>query len=131
MPIGQRTVTVKKEDVLTRIRDNRGQHQAVYETAVRGYRQRALDEIERMLADARRGEIRHAIHLPVPEDHTEDYDRVIDMLDMEVNETVELSEQEFAWYVRDDWAWKGAFYASTVGAGYVGDSGSYPEIGQR
>jgi hypothetical protein len=120
-------VEVKKEEVLTRIRANRDQHRSIYEQAVEGYRKRAIETMEQMIADARKGgEIRQSIHLPVPEDHTEDYDRVIDMLDMEVKATVELSEQEFAWYVRDDWSWKAAFLHSTVGMGYIGEHGALP-----
>lgn len=128
---GNRTVEVKKSEVLERITKNRDQHRDVYEQAVEGYKKRAVEEIERQLADARRGDIRHSIHLPIPEDHTEDYDRVIDMLGMEVNPTVTLSEQEFAWYVRDDWSWKAAFLSSTVGAGYVGDNAEYPLTRRR
>jgi hypothetical protein len=46
------------------------------------------------------------ISLPMPEDHTDDYERAIKMLDLDVREDIELTEQEFAQYVLDDWGWK-------------------------
>lgn len=126
MALGARDTEVLREAVLDRVKGNREAHRALYEEAVIGYRKRAVLEIERMLDEARLGKIRHSIHLPIPEDHTEDYDRIIDMLELDQRPSVLLGEQEFSWYMRDEWSWKGAFYASTIGAGYVGEHGDYP-----
>ena len=52
------------------------------------------------------------VSLPQPENHTKDYDRVIKMLEMCVNDTVELDEHTFQCYVMDDWTWKRSFLAS-------------------
>ena len=59
------------------------------------------------LAAARNGKrIEQYIRLPEPEDHTRDYDRVISMLEMDLTDTVELSESDYSQYVLDDWQWK-------------------------
>jgi len=61
-----------------------------------------------MLKDARNGKmIRRRITLPEPQDHTNDYDRVITMLEMSVDSVIELDDVAFDQYVMDNWSWKG------------------------
>jgi hypothetical protein len=57
---------------------------------------------------------RPVLGLLVPEDHTEDYDRVLTMARMSVDEVGELSEDEFAMYVMDQWSCKNAFTRITA-----------------
>jgi len=47
-----------------------------------------------------------------PNSYDESYDEVIAMFAAEVNETVQLSSQEFARYFRNKWEWSDVF-AST------------------
>lgn len=59
-----------------------------------------------MLADAGAGRrISRVINLAEPVDHTSDYERVIMMLEMSVDDTVVLNAGEFDQYVRDVWSW--------------------------
>ena len=44
--------------------------------------------------------------LPVPQDNTEEYDRVIGMLQMATENEVELTIEDYARYVEDKWDWK-------------------------
>jgi len=46
------------------------------------------------------------INLPVPVDHTLEYDRVIKMIELDTREEITLNENEFAQFVMDDWQWK-------------------------
>lgn len=125
--LGMQVVRVRREEVLERMRTNRTNHRAIFEDALIGYRKRVIEELDKMIEMARRGDrIRQNVGLLEPQDHTSDYDLVIDMLEMETEDIIELTQQEFAQYVRDDWAWKGQFYASTVGMGYTGDQAEYP-----
>ena len=48
-------------------------------------------------------------NLPKPENHLEDYDRVLDLLKMTLDEELELREHEFNCYIRDQWDWTGRF----------------------
>ena len=52
--------------------------------------------------------------MPEPHDHTDDYDTVIAMLEMCVDEVVEIDMQEFDNYVRDNWQWKANWSASNA-----------------
>lgn len=108
-------VRLNKEEFISKVRQNRDQHRAVFERAVEGYRHRLIAELERRMADVRKGRrIDQYLALPEPEDHTDDYDRILTMAEMSIDSTIELSEDEFAMYVMDQWRWKQDFTATTT-----------------
>lgn len=101
------TVKVKRLELLDKIRGNRTKHRELFLKAQEGYRELVITELDRMLKDARDGKrIRRTISMPEPQDHTDDYDRVISMLEMSLDEIVEIHANEFDMYVRDRWGWK-------------------------
>ena len=107
-------VTVKRLDLLTRVKKNRGAHRDLFLKAQKGYRKAVIKELDQMLQEAKEGKpIRRAIQLPEPEDHTADYDRVIDMLEMSIHSTIQIAEHEFDQYVRDNWEWKAMATSTT------------------
>jgi hypothetical protein len=102
-----RQVTVDKEQLREKLVENRDRHRGIFEEALAGFQKEAIRLLEEQLDRARRGLRRTVfVRLDCPEDHTADYDRVIAMLDMEVGDTVSLTEQEFAQFVQDDWSWQ-------------------------
>jgi hypothetical protein len=109
-------VKVSKAELLVILRENRSKHRDTFLEAQKKYRERVIEELERSLADARSGnDIRRDIRLPVPEDHTSDYDREIRMLEMEVEDTILIPSHQFDWFVMDKWSWSPSFAANTVG----------------
>ncbi len=105
-------ITVK--DLLEILRANRDKHITTFEKAMEGYRKEWLEVLERHLDDIRAGKpIYQWTHIVEPKNQTKDYDRVIRMLELEVNETWEVGEVEFAQYVEDDWSWSHDFATST------------------
>lgn len=107
------SVTVKKTDLIAKIKENRAEHRAIFLEAVEGYKKRGVELLEEHIAKIKKGDIERVyVTMPVPEDHTSDYDRVITMLEMSVDEEVPIDENSFASYVMDDWAWKQSFLAS-------------------
>ena len=52
--------------------------------------------------------------LAYPENHLEDYDRVIDMLKFSVADKVELSSKDFDAYVRNNWSWRSSFLGTNT-----------------
>ena len=109
-----RTVTVDRDRFIELVTQNRNSHRAVFELALEGYRNRLTAELERRVRDLRRG--RHVdqyIGLPEPEDHTGDYDRILAMAEMSIEDTLQLGDDEFAMYVMDQWRWKQSFSDST------------------
>ena len=100
------TVKVKREELLAKVRANRDAHRELFLKAQTNYRKFIIEELDRMLADAKAGGvIRRSIELVEPRDHTGDYDRTIMMLEMSVEETIVLNATEFDQYVCDVWAW--------------------------
>lgn len=102
-------------DLLDRIRSNRASHRDLFLKAQKGYRKEVIKELDQMMSDAKEGKpIGRFITLPEPEDHTDDYDVVIDMLEMSVSTSIELSNHEFRSYVRDEWAWSALANATNI-----------------
>ena len=96
-------VVVNKGELLSVLRHNRAGHREVFLKAQEGFRDRAIAELDRSLADARAGrDVRLIVHLPKPEDHTEDYDREIRMLEMHTEPTVKIRAPLFVIHGRND-----------------------------
>lgn len=107
-------VTVHKNELLDTLGRNRREHRAQFEAALEGYKERCLALLEDKLAELRAGRTPLLqFGLPVPQDHTPDYDRIIRMVEMEVGETITLDQASFAQYVMDDWTWKREFAATS------------------
>jgi len=108
-------VTVNKAELLEKVKENRSKHRQIFEDAQIKYRELVIEELDLMLKDAKKGrKIKRWIGLPEPEDHTDDYDRVVRMLEMSVDENVTLRAVEFDNYVMDQWGWNASFAANTV-----------------
>ncbi|KKK59533.1 hypothetical protein LCGC14_3033420 [marine sediment metagenome] len=106
-------VKIKRLELLTVIKENHLKHKTIFNEAMKGY----ANELEKVLSEklemVRAGsKIEKSIRLPEPEDHTGDYERIMKMLDMDVRETIELDERQFAEYVMDDWIWKQEWVAN-------------------
>lgn len=112
-----REVKCKKAELLDIVKANRETHIAEYAEAVEGYKDQAKAAIEKAMTrlkaridDLEGGEVLALHHvsfdLVVPENHARDYDQVIKMLEMSVDEQLTIRSDEFACYVMDDWGWK-------------------------
>lgn len=109
------TVQVKKDDLIQTLEKNKVDHVKEFEEAWDAYADKLVENLESMLAAAKTEDVASVqlhINLVKPENHESDYNRAIEMLDWEVNDTVELQEHEFANLVQDDWGWARAFAAS-------------------
>ena len=108
-------VNVKRDMLLEKVKENCANHRSIFEDAQEVYRERMIAELDSMLADATAGrKIRRAVSMPEPEDHTRDYERVLSMLAMSVDDVIELSEHDFARYVMDQWEWNASFALTTT-----------------
>lgn len=101
-------VTVKKADLLARVTANRDEHRELFLKAQAGYRARVIEELDRMLALAQAGDkLQTVVALEAPEDHTDEYNRAIDMLTMETRDEIVVDAATFRQLVRNEWAWFG------------------------
>lgn len=116
------TITVSKDDLVTTLIANQEQHRATYEKAMEGYKKAAKDWAREALEQLDHGDIpedRLWFKSPIPEDHSEEYERLILMLQWDQADTVELDWSEFTQYVQDNWGWKKQWSVtnSTYGVG--------------
>ena len=103
-------VKVRRADLVEKLQENRASHRGIVEKAWAGYKSKVISELEKALERAKKGDKSHIfISLPMPEDHTKDYDRVITMFQMSVDTEIVLSEADFNNYVMDQWGWTGSF----------------------
>jgi hypothetical protein len=108
------TVMVEKARLLDTLRLNRDEHRAIFEKAQGVYRERMIEELDRALAEAKAGrKIVRAFSLPVPEDHTDDFNTAIAMVEWEVGNTIALEQHDFEQYVLNQWHWRASFAANT------------------
>lgn len=106
-------VKVKKGELGKIIQENRDAHEAIFDEAVEGYREKVVGLLEDHLKRVKKGKMEECrIYLPVPENHTHDYDRVLKMLDMSVDEIITIDHVTFGQYVMDEWSWKAEFLRS-------------------
>lgn len=115
-----RRVKVRREELLVRVRENRLAHIKEYKEGVAGYKEAAKEAIAKAMRrlasqvdELEEGEILQltavTFNLAVPQNHEKDYDQVIAMLEMSVDDELEIMSDEFACYVMDDWSWKEEF----------------------
>lgn len=106
-------IQVRKSELLDALARNRETHRAIFLEAVDGYRAEAVKQLEAHIAAIKNGKMPVVyVHLAAPSDHTKDYDRVIGLVEMGVTDTIGLTTQEYANYVKDDWEWKRQFLHS-------------------
>lgn len=113
-----KTVTVKKEQLLATLEENKITHKRDFEIAWQAFHEKAVENLESLLGAAKNKKLGQEINLHVnllpPEDHSDDYERAIQMLAWEVGDEVELAEHEFSQLVQDEWGWSRQFKTSNM-----------------
>lgn len=113
---GMELVKVKKNELMKILLENRDEHRAIFLEALDGYHQAALKALRERIEDAKNNKkVSLLFALEQPQDQTKQYNRVIKMLEMSIDDEVKLTQQEFANYVMDDWSWMDQFLHSNVG----------------
>jgi hypothetical protein len=100
--------------LVTALKANRETHAADFAKALKDWRELVIKEMTANLKAAEAGEEPVLIiRLNKPENRTDDYNRVLRMLDMTSAKEVVLTEHEFIQYVMDEWAWTKSFKSLT------------------
>lgn len=102
-----RTVRTNKGELINKLTENRKKHKLDFEKATHGYREELVKTLNSYLDKVNSGEAPLiAIRDTPPEDHSEEYDIALKMLEMSVDQVIELSYDDFRHMVLDDWEWK-------------------------
>lgn len=103
-------VVMPKDKVVEIVRSNRNTHRAMFDEAMEGYENHSIELLQQHIERIKKGKReRISVALPVPEDHTDDYDRVLSILEHDIRLEVELDARSFDQYIRDNWSWKREF----------------------
>lgn len=101
------------KEILEKLRLNREEHIKIVREAQKGLRDKWRELLTEALEDLMSGDtVETNLHLTVPTNHTDDFDRAIQMFEMTTDKEVGLSETDFQSYVRNEWQWRGQFLAS-------------------
>ena len=113
------TLTIPKVELQSILCTNRDKHRKLFEEALEAFREKAIENLESRIAQIKNGgKVNLYIDLVQPQDYTDSYNEVIEMLEFEINDEIELTQSEFRQYVKDDWGWKGNF-----SEGYTANTG--------
>lgn len=113
------TITVPRKTLQAKLTSNRDLHVKEFAAALMGYQKAALLEVERQKRTLEEDPTHRMLLTEVPpQDHREDYGRAIRMLEMSVDENVQITHDDFARFVDDDWDWRAGW--TTSNAKYLG-----------
>lgn len=111
-------ITVEKKQLIAIVQGNRDNHRAKFEAAYGNFKVEVEKQLRKRLEQVHAGKVPNlTFALPVPMDHTKDYDRVLRMLELSVDDQIVLSEYDSKMYVMDEWDWSSQFAATTANYG--------------
>jgi hypothetical protein len=119
-------IKVKKDDLLKVLKENRKKHKADYFEAVKAYRVKAADLFTKELEKIVQGEEFNPYinNLQKPTNHVKEYDLIIKMVEMGVDDIIKLQQGEFNQLVMDEWNWRSSFQSTVYSnTSYFGQSG--------
>lgn len=99
---GNRTITVKKADLIAKIKTNKITHEKAYAKAVVAYKKEALRQLIELTKKAKEGDLAIKLNLTTPINNIESYDKIVSMFEWDVNTEVDLTQQEFNEYIQDE-----------------------------
>lgn len=108
-------VTIKRDELLKRLRQNRDKHQSVVKEARIGYAEKAKALLFERLDKFQSGKIVSlSFNLAMPASYLNAYDDAITAFEMHTGETVELTVDDVNNYVNDKWTWKKSFLVANA-----------------
>lgn len=122
----QITVTVKKEQLLETLRENKKKHEAEFVGAVEGWKIKCFQKLDKKrediasmsIEDLKKDDVHCLVSVECPRSHADEYQRAIEMLEWHEGETLTLDQTSFRRYVQDEWDWTRSF--KTLSASYKG-----------
>jgi len=119
--MGMNTVRVKKVHLVTKLKENRDIHIEDYDESIEGYKVELIKKITEKAKEL--GAIESTeellkfntnINLLLPRSYESEYSVTIEMLEWSIDDYVDLTQQEFKQYVKNEWMWSDAFVTTSL-----------------
>ena len=112
-----------KAIIIGKLESNRKKHVKQFEKTWASFIKKQVARFEKVIKEFNNLKSDDAVPqagilLPIPDDHTEDYDLAIEMLKLATNAEVTMSAQQYERFMLDRWDWKDRF--ETTNAFYAG-----------
>lgn len=123
----ERKITVDRQDLLTKLKEGLEKHKAAFQLADQQYKQAVVEWFKEGLARVEAGdfsETQFRLEFGRPQNHADDFETAISMIEMSVQDQIVLDEKTFKQWVMGKWDWAGTFEmsASAIG-GYLSSKG--------
>lgn len=108
-------VRIQKEKLIAILTKNRSEHRDIFLAAQKKYREVVIEILDEQLKLAREGKpflLARLTMLSAPQDHTKEYDTILRMLELSLDDVVTLSNSQFTQLVEDRWGWSRSWAAS-------------------
>ena len=103
-------VTLNRAQIIKHLKANRGKHVETYEEAKKGYFKKAEAALKERLLDISAGKlVKLNFDLKLPVCYVEQYDDLIQMIEMAKEDEHELSMAQYRCIVDDAWSWTDTF----------------------
>jgi hypothetical protein len=114
-------LVIKRENLVAILKENKNKHHTNFVEAVAKYKIKAVEVLKENIDNISSGKkLRIFFTLPVPEEHTKDYDRAIHSLELDARDEIKLTEQDARCYVDDQWGWSDSYFANTSSYNFAG-----------
>ena len=108
--INGRTVNVKRLELLEMLKKNKELHQAEYDEALADFKKAMVAELQKQLKLAKAEKLSELhISLYPPKNHADDFQEVIDMMEVSVDEVINLDSESFKAFFKNEWSWSSQF----------------------
>lgn len=113
MNLRQRSVNVKRTELIEALKKNLEIHRAEYKEALVDFKKRLLEDLEagaKHVANATPEELsKFSVRIIFPQNHEKEFEEVIEMLELSVDEHINLDSESFKAYFKNEWSWATAF----------------------
>ena len=126
MDHSEKTYTVKKDELLSKLKENKTKHIAIFKDAMVKYKKKAAERLASTLKKVESGKkfSLSFADIPKPVTYEKEYDKVIGLLTMSIASEIDITASEYTCYVLDDWTWKQHFFSNTTRMyGAIGTTG--------
>lgn len=116
MTIRERKITVERKALIATLKANLEKHKADYQEALSEYHAQLLKDLAKAQklvkktvnpVDLKNFKLANKF----PENHENDYEEIIGMLEQSVEDTIVIDSEAYRAYYMDNWAWKTSFVA--------------------